>query len=291
MIALNRVEERIRTEPLLTSSLAEEDGPGLNILVLGSDSRELTTERYGKDDGAQRSDSMLLVHLSQDDSRISAVQIPRDTLVEAPQCTGRASGTTMMINSALNAGPACSVQAAEELTGVPIQHFALVDFDGFASVIDAIGGLPVRLDAPMKDTAADLDLPAGDQVLDGRQALAWARARHSIGDGSDISRLSHQQEVIAAIVDRVREQNLLTRPDRVLDLADSAAEALTVDSDLGTSAALASVFTRLAQVDANRITVVTMPWQPAPEDPNRVVPSPEAATLFADIRKDVPVTG
>lgn len=286
VFAFNSIGDKMATEPLLTSSVAAQHGVGLNILVLGSDSRNLSEDEYGDDDGTQRSDSMLLVHLGEGESHISAVQIPRDTLTDAPECSRQTPGSTIMINTALNSGPACSVQAVENLTGLPIAHFVLVDFDDFANVIDAIGGLPVHLDKAMKDPSAHLDLPAGDQVLDGRQALAWARARHSIGDGSDISRLAHQQDVIDAISERVRDQKLLTRPDRLARSVDAIAGSLTVDDGLGNSAALASLANRVSHVDREETTIITMPWEPAPEDANRVIASAEADEVFAALQKD-----
>jgi len=274
-------------EAVITSS------EGLNILVLGSDARKLREPGYGEDDGTRRSDSMMLVHLAEHDARIDAVQIPRDTLMRLPSCAAAENslpGGEGMINAALNHGPACSVSAVETLTGVSIDHFLLVDFDGFSDVIDALGGVPVRLPAPLRDSSAQLDLPAGEQLLNGRQALAWARVRHAIGDGSDIARLGHQQEVIRAIADRVRGENLLTRPDRLYGFLDAVTKSLTVDRDLGSVTALASLGTRISHVAGKDVTVLTMPWQPAPQDPNRVVPSPEATAVFGAMARDQPLT-
>ncbi|MGO4452975.1 LCP family protein [Arthrobacter sp. RAF14] len=274
-------------EAVITSS------EGLNILVLGSDARKLREPGYGEDDGTRRSDSMMLVHLAEHDARIDAVQIPRDTLMRLPSCAAAENsfpGGEGMINAALNHGPDCSVSAVEALTGVSIDHFLLVDFDGFSDVIDALGGVPVRLPAPLRDSFAQLDLPAGEQLLNGRQALAWARVRHIIGDGSDIARLGHQQEVIRAISDRVRGENLLTRPDRLYGFLDAATKSLTVDRDLGSVTALASLGTRISHVSGKDVSVLIMPWQPAPQDPNRVVPSPEAAAVFGAMARDQPLT-
>ena len=121
----------------------------LNILLLGSDSRDLAEESFGEGDGSRRSDAMVLAHLSADDDRIDAVQLPRDTLMDLPACSdtgeGTFSGGRGMLNSALNFGPACSVAAVEELTGVRVDHFVEVDFEGFMAIIDALGGLPVCL--------------------------------------------------------------------------------------------------------------------------------------------------
>ena len=138
------------------------------------------------------------------------MQIPRDTLTTLPACSdsgsgGFAGGPNLMINSALAGGPACSVRAVEALSGVHINHFVQLDFDGFASMVNALGGVDVCLDEPMVDRDAKLDLPAGKQQLDGKDALALARTRHAVGDGSDIGRLGHQQVVMSSIIGRARD--------------------------------------------------------------------------------------
>ncbi|MFE5776775.1 LCP family protein [Brachybacterium sp. NPDC056505] len=269
--------------PAAQNETADDDG-AVNILFLGSDSRVGETDEK---DSTARSDSILLAHLDADDSSVHAVQIPRDTLMDLPACadTGNGSfaGGRGMINSVLNFGPACSVAAVESLTGVRVDHFVEVDFAGFAAIVDALDGLPVCLPEGLHDKAADLDLPAGRQTLDGRQALALARTRHAVGDGSDIARLDHQQQVMKAIMQRADSRNLLTRPDRLYPFLQATSSALTVDDQLGSIPRMTSLASRLARVPSDSITVETMPWTPAPSDPNRVVPSSKAAAVFATL--------
>lgn len=269
--------------PAAQNETADDDG-AVNILFLGSDSRVGETDEK---DSTARSDSILLAHLDADDSSVHAVQIPRDTLMDLPACadTGNGSfaGGRGMINSVLNVGPACSVAAVESLTGVRVDHFVEVDFAGFAAIVDALDGLPVCLPEGLHDKAADLDLPAGRQTLDGRQALALARTRHAVGDGSDIARLDHQQQVMKAIMQRADSRNLLTRPDRLYPFLQATSSALTVDDQLGSIPRMTSLASRLARVPSDSITVETMPWTPAPSDPNRVVPSSKAAAVFATL--------
>lgn len=269
--------------PAAQNATADDDG-AVNILFLGSDSR---VGEADEKDSTARSDSILLAHLDADDSSVHAVQIPRDTLMDLPACadTGNGSfaGGRGMINSVLNFGPACSVAAVESLTGVRVDHFVEVDFAGFAAIVDALDGLPVCLPEGLHDKAADLDLPAGRQTLDGREALALARTRHAVGDGSDIARLDHQQQVMKAIMQRADSRNLLTRPDRLYPFLQATSSALTVDDQLGSIPRMTSLASRLARVPSDSITVETMPWTPAPSDPNRVVPSSKAAAVFATL--------
>ncbi|WP_159610783.1 LCP family protein [Glutamicibacter sp. JC586] len=271
---------------------APDSSHGMNILLLGSDTRDIDSKAFGKGSGA-RSDSMVLVHIAAENKRIDAVQIPRDTLVDMPACEDTGSGTfaggVAMMNSALNYGPACSVSAVESLTGVHLDHFVEVNFEGFMSIVDALGGVNVCLPAAMKDSKANLDLPAGQQTVNGTDALALARTRHAVGDGSDIARLSHQQMVMSAIVQQATSKETLARPDRLYSFLDAATKSLTVDTGLSSLGNLTALAARVQAVPSDEITFMTMPWQPAPQNKNRVVPSADAATLFAGLREDTPV--
>jgi len=288
-----KLQGNISTASMRSSeSAAPDSSHGLNILLLGSDTRDLEASGFGKATGA-RSDSMVLVHVAAGNKRIDAVQIPRDTLVDMPACedTGHGSspGGVSMINSALNYGPACSVAAVESLTGVQLNHFIEINFEGFMSIVDALGGINVCLPQPMKDPKAKLDLPAGDQKVNGTDALALARTRHAVGDGSDIARLGHQQMVMSAIVQQATSRETLARPDRLYSFLDAATQSLTVDPGLSSLSDLTALAARAQAVPSDEITFMTMPWEPAPQNRNRVVPSADADALFTNLREDSPV--
>ncbi|QGG40323.1 transcriptional regulator [Aeromicrobium yanjiei] len=279
--------------------VVKDDTPkgALNVLFIGSDSRKLKTKGYGKEEG-QRSDALMLVHFSKNNTRIDAVQIPRDTLTDLPACddTGSgafAGGPQQMINSALAGGPACSVRAVEQLSGVHINHFVQLDFDGFASMVNALGGVKVCLNQAMVDPDAKLNLPAGKQKLKGKDALALARTRHAVGDGSDIGRLGHQQVVMSSIISQARSAGTLTRPDRLFKFINALTSSITVDDGISSIPKLTSLAQRARSVDDSDIRFITMPNGTAPTDPNRVVKTADADTIFAAIAKDkkVPVEG
>lgn len=288
------LRQNLTVQPLRAGDQdAASTGPtgALDILLLGSDAR--ATEQDGGAEPA-RSDAMLIVHIAADDSRIDALQIPRDTVLDLPPCDdvghGAAAGGHGMINAALNYGPACSVAAVETLTGVQIDHFLEMDFAGFAAIVDALDGLPVCLPEALEDSKADLHLPAGEQVLGGDDALALARTRHAVGDGSDISRLDHQQMVLSALADRARDQNVLTRPDRLYPFLSAVTSATTVDPELGSMSTLTALASRVGGIPEGGLTVRTMPWAAAPEDPNRVVPGEDADQMFRNLSDDLPLT-
>jgi LCP family protein required for cell wall assembly len=281
-------------------SIVDGDTPkgAMNILFIGSDSRDLKTSEYGKGTGSQRSDALMLVHFSKGNSRIDAVQIPRDTVLDLPACKDTGSGafrggTNVMINSALDGGPACSVRAVETLTDVRIDHFVQLDFEGFASMVNALGGVNVCLDEPLVDPLAKLDLPAGKQKIEGKDALALARTRHAVGDGSDIGRLGHQQVVMSSIISQARSTSVLTRPDRLFKFVNALTKSITVDEGISSISDLTGLAKRARAVPDSGITFVSMPNGAAPSDPNRVVKTDDADTIFQALKKDreMPVEG
>ena len=282
----------------LSDSRVEDKTPegAMNVLFIGSDSRDLATKEYGSSSADdQRSDALMLVHFSADNSRIDAVQIPRDTLVDLDACQDTGGGTFeggqgVMINAALEGGPACSVSAVEQLSDVRIDHFVQLDFDGFASMVDALGGVDVCIDEPLVDPDAKLDLAAGDQRLDGKDALALARSRKAIGDGSDIGRLGHQQAVMSSIIGRARSAEILSRPDKLFSFLNAVTSSITVDEGISSIRNLAGLANRARVVPDKAITFVTMPNGAAPTDPNRVVATPDADVIFGEMAKDQELT-
>lgn len=300
VVAVAQLQGNVTTAPIRSDLGAETDDAApaldtgsLNILLLGSDARALSSDAFGDDDGTQRSDAMVLAHISADNTRIDAVQLPRDTLMDLPPCPDTGRGATRggqgMLNSALNAGPACSVAAVERLTGVHVDHFVQMDFEGFIGMVDAMGGIDVCLPEPLQDPHAMLDLPAGPQAVDGTQALALARTRHALAEESDIARLGHQQMVLSAIVQKATRSDVLVRPDRLYAFLDAATSSMTVDPDLGALSSLVGLAARVANVPLSDVTFLTMPWAPAPQDRNRVVPAADAAVVFQALRDDTPV--
>jgi LCP family protein required for cell wall assembly len=279
------------------SASATADGAGagggaLNILVLGTDSRDGEENRRlgGGPAGGARSDTAMVVHLDEGRSSATVVSIPRDTLVTRPACPLPDGGTSavargVMFNSAYAVGgPVCAVKTVEALSGVPVDHYLEIDFAGFADLVDALGGVTVELEEPIDDDKSHLDIDAGVHRLYGEQALALARTRHGIGDGSDLGRIGLQQKLVRALLEQVEQADLLADPVRLYQVADAATSGLTADTGLDSLAELAAFARSVGGLTPEAVRTVTLPVVPAPADRNRVVPDePEAGELWASL--------
>lgn len=265
----------------------------LNILVLGSDSRsgKENQELGGGDSEGARSDTAMVVHLDAGRTKATVVSIPRDTLVTRPSCPLPSGGSTSvaynsMFNNAYSVGgPACAVKTVEAITDVRMDHYIEIDFSGFARLVDALGGVTVTTDEDIDDEDSHLKLEAGTHDLDGAQALALARTRHGIGDGSDLGRIGLQHKLVKALLEQISATNLLYDPAKLYRVADAVTGSLTTDTGLDSLTELMRLGESLRGLPANGLTTVTMPVVPAPWDRNRVVAQePEAGKLWASLR-------
>lgn len=272
----------------------------LNILVIGSDTRDgLGTSEYGVGtaEGGARSDTNLLVHISADRESVQVISIPRDSMTKAPaDCDDPestvADGEVRRWNDNFNqGGPACVVKTLEGLTGIFIDHVAVVDFSGFQSMVDGLGGVNVCLPEPVADPDAQINLPAGKQRLDGKDALGYVRMRKSLGDGSDIQRIERQQAFMSSMAQEATRTSLLLRPDKLYAFLDAATKSMTADDDLGLRRML-SIARSVKGLGMDELVFVTVPTEPYPANSNRVQWRTEASDeLWASVRDDTDLPG
>ncbi|MEU6576164.1 LCP family protein [Streptomyces sp. NPDC046805] len=281
----------------------------LNILLIGSDARDSAENQKlgGARDTfntAPRADVQMLLHVSADRSNMAVVSMPRDTLVDIPQCTDPGNGkvyapvTQTITNDSLGrGGPGCTVATWEKLTDIHIDHFMMIDFAGVVSMGNAIGGVPVCVDANIHSKSSDghgsgLRLKKGTTYVKGTQALQWLRTRYGFEDNTDIARAKAQHQYMNAMVRQLRANATLSNPGKLRALAETATTALTVDNGLGTVAKLYGLSKELKKVPTDRITMTTMPWVYSATDSGRVVPRPgDAAKLFRLVRDDIALDG
>lgn len=282
-------------------------GRSLNILVMGTDLRGgENTEIAGAGEGGMRSDTTMLVHVSGDRSRIEVVSIPRDSLVEIPSCQlpdGTESGATSgMFNSAFTIGggaqedlthaAACTISTVQSLTDVPVTNHMVVQMDGVVDVVDALGGVRMCLPEPLVQDPAygRFELPAGEQTLDGREAISFLRARHGTGlgleEGSDLSRIARQQAFVDALVRQVLDQNVLTSSPRLYRTIQAVLRAISADPGLADPAALAGLAHSIRNIDPAEIVFTELPVVASATDANRVVWAEDAAAIWERLAAD-----
>lgn len=267
-----------------------------NILMIGSDSRSGNENgRYGRDSGTERSDTTILLHLAADRRSATAVSLPRDLMVDVPGCR-RADGTRSeptfaMFNYAFQAGgSACTIRTVEKMTDIRIDHHVVVDFSGFKEMVDAVDGVEVCVEAPIRDKAAKLRLPAGRVTLNGEQALGYVRARKTLGDGSDTERMDRQQRFLAALAAKVRSNGVLLNPVKLYPVLDAATSSLTTDPGLASLRGLYDLVRGMRGIPMERVQFLTVPRKSYAQNANRdELVEPAAHRLFARLRSDAPV--
>lgn len=286
------------------------EGRAVNILVVGTDSRNGASGELGAGDADDvpglRNDSTMVIHVSADRSRVQIVSIPRDTLVDIPACKHR-DGTTSeptsddMFNNAMvygsNGGDdqediapgiACVKSTVEKLSSMSIDAFMVVDFAGFINMIDALGGVWFNIPEHIEDESAQLYIDAGCWKLSGTHALAYMRSRKGQGDGSDISRIGRQQQLISAMLRELQEKNYVTDPGALINFLQAAISAVNVSDNLGNASSDASLLINVLQkVDRTNIQFITMPVEEPSWDPNRRIPSePMARNVWTALKND-----
>lgn len=265
-------------------------GAALNILVMGSDDRAGDSDDIGR-----RSDTTILVHVSADRSEVYGVSLPRDALVTRPDCEGPdgetvKGGDLEMFNSAFGVGgEVCTVAMVEELTGIYINHYISLDFNGFKDMVDAVNGVTVCIPEAVDDPEHDIHFEAGTQVLHGQQALNYVRERSKLSANADIGRMKRQQVFVASMINKVISANTLTKPYRVYNFVKAATRSITPDPELASLDKLAKLARQFRETDLDDIEFITVPFTTYEPDPNRLVWAPEADELWERIIADKPL--
>ncbi|MFF3816931.1 LCP family protein [Streptomyces bluensis] len=273
-----------------------------NILVVGSDSRDGANAGYGKGLTTMQSDTLMVVHIPADRKWATVVSFPRDSWVEIPECARGDGATSASQHSKINAAfaiggtggevadaAACSIRTIEATTGLRIDHFMSVDFQGFKGMVNALDGIEVCPEQAIHDEKAHLDLEAGCQTVRDEKALGYVRARYSVGDGSDLGRIGRQQEFMKALAEKA--QSKLTSPGALYGFLESATKSLTTDEDLAGIKPLYALASELQGIPNDRLTFLTVPNYPREADvatdrANVVWQYPQAADLFTSLAKD-----
>ena len=285
------VEDALGTDRPDEVVKADVEHKPLNILLLGSDTREGQGNNIGGDTPGL-SDTTILLHLSADRDRAYGVSIPRDSMVERPECErkdgqGTDPGGLRMFNEAYAiGGPACTIKTVEAITNIRINHFVVVDFNGFKNMVDALGGVPVCVPEEVNDNIGHIYLPAGSYEVKGQQALSYVRLRHGLSENGDIGRMKRQQAFLAAMANKAISAGTLLNPVRLYNFLDAATKSLTTDPELASLGKLRGLAGQMKDIGLGKIQFLTVPWETYPPDPNRVQLAPEADQLWKLLRND-----
>src|SRR5215475_3479495 len=269
----------------------------LDILLIGSDTRMGANKQFGRSlaDGGQRSDTIILLHVSPGRKGAVVISFPRDTVVPTLACPALGTGTPGQvadptalerINATFaNGGPSCLYKTVEQITHVRIDHFVQLDFVGFEHVVNDIGGVDICLPFAVNNPQSGLHLSAGKHHVKGKMALAFWRIRENIGVGSDLQRIQRDQYLMASLVQGVEKSNILGSVTKVFSVIKDVASAMTTDMDLNS---MTTILGSVRDLNTKDIQFVQVPTEAYPGDPQAEVEfaQPGAQDLFSAIAHD-----
>ncbi|MFI2429645.1 LCP family protein [Streptomyces sp. NPDC018955] len=278
----------------------------INILLIGTDKR--TGEGngdYGDKGSAGHADTTLLLHVSKDRTNATALSIPRDLIVDVPDCpTEQEDGSQEIIpgsvgvrfNTSLGQSgrtPSCTMRTVTELTGIKPDNFMVADFNAVKTLTSAVGGVEVCLAKDIDDPDSHLKLAAGTHTVEGEEALAFVRTRHSVGTGGDLSRIELQQQFLSSLMRKLKSNDTLTSPSKMIKLAEAGTKALTVDSQLDSISKLKDLGLELGKLNVKNLTFTTVPVLDNPAETVKatvVLNEAKAPEIFDLIKNDVSFT-
>ncbi|MFJ4564071.1 LCP family protein [Streptomyces caelestis] len=277
-----------------------------SILIIGTDKRTGEgNEGYGDKGSSGHADTTILLHVAKDRSNATALSIPRDLIVNIPDCpTKLEDGSEKIVpglrgvrfNRSLGESgrdPGCTMRTVKENTGIQVDHFMMADFNAVKTLTTAVDGVDVCVEKPVNDKESKLVLPAGESKVEGEQALAFVRTRKSFGNSGDLDRIKVQQQFLGSLMRKMSSGDTLTSPSKLLKLAEAATEALTVDQAIGSVGTLKDVALELKKVPTKNISFATVPVVDNPAEQVKatvVLDQTKAPQVFDMIKNDVSFT-
>ena len=278
----------------------------INVLLVGTDKRTGDgNSGYGDSDSPGHADTTVLLHVSKDRTNATAMSIPRDLITDIPDCpTTQDDGSTKVIPGTLNTRfnnslgqegrtPSCTMRTVTALTGVKMDHFMIADFNAVKTLTTAVDGVDICLAKDIDDPDSKLKLSRGEHTIQGEEALAFVRTRHSVGFGGDLSRIEIQQQFLSSLMRKLKSNDTLTSPAKLLKLAEAGTKALTVDSRISSINKLRDLGMELGKFDTKNLAFTTVPVVDNPNEQVKatvVLQEAKANAMFALIKDDVSLT-
>ncbi|MEU1934134.1 LCP family protein [Streptomyces coeruleorubidus] len=277
-----------------------------SVLIIGTDKRTGEgNEGYGDKGSSGHADTTILLHVAEDRSNATALSIPRDLIVDIPDCpTKLEDGSEKVVpglrgvrfNRSLGESgrdPGCTMRTVKENTGIQVDHFMMADFNAVKTLTTAVDGVDVCVEKPVNDKESKLVLPAGPSTVEGEQALAFVRTRKSFGNSGDLDRIKVQQQFLGSLMRKMSSSDTLTSPSKLLKLAEAATKALTVDKAIGNVGTLKDIALELKKVPTKNIAFATVPVKDNPAETVKatvVLDESKAPQVFDMIKNDVSFT-
>lgn len=281
-----------------------------NFLMVGSDTREGAAAEDGVGDasavGGARADTIMIAHVPANRKRVVVVSFPRDLEVDRPACEGwdaKSGKYTDQQHPAVNktklnavygtGGPKCVTKVVQQLSGLAINHFVGIDFNGFKGMVEAVQGVQVCVERPLNDSVLGMIVPqAGAAVtLSGDQALNFVRARHVQGDPtSDYGRITRQQRFLSALLRKAMSNQVLLDPGKLTGFVQAFSKS-TFGDNIGVDQMML-LAQSMQGIQTGRVTFITVPTVgESNERGNEVLRANDTSSLFKAIRDDTPLPG
>ena len=280
----------------------------VNLLLMGTDIRDGTNADIGGTVSGMRSDTTMLVHISADRQWIEIVSLPRDTFVDIPSCKLPDGSQSQPYRDKFNASftvgsggtdmkyaAACTINTVNAITGVTVTNHAVVKMNGVIDVVDAIGGVKMCLPEALHGNpkSARIDLPAGENLLDGKTAIQFLRVRKGTGMGlemgSDLTRIERQQAFINATFRQILSAETLADPTKTFRLINAALGSLSADPAIANPGSVAGLAWSLREIEKRNIIMTKVPVYDTEEGGvGGLGWGPEAAEIFARMAADQP---
>ncbi len=262
----------------------------VNLLLVGSDTRNGQQGHYGANPGSTLNDVNILIHISEDHTKATVISFPRDLYVTRPSCTNPSdtsqtlpAATGVKINSILEyGGLGCVRDAVADSTGMAIPFAALITFDGVVEMSNAVGGVQVCVAKAIDDDYTGLHLSKGEHTLKGTTALKFLRTRHGVGDGSDVTRISSQQVFLSSLVRTIKSNSTLSDVTKLYGLASAATESMSLSSGLANVDTMVSIGRAVASIPLAQFVLVQYPTTLYGDG---LVPNDASATVLIDAVK------
>jgi len=282
-------------------------GQTLNILIMGTDSREGENAELGGENEGARSNTTMIMQLSADRRNVWVVSIPRDTIVDVPQCpttdgslttarSGIRFGHAFAIGKArggnMESGALCQLATVEAITNVRMDGFVVMDFISFRDMVDALGGVDMYLPGAIFSPRTNyLTLAAGWHRFDGTTALQYARARtgQGLGDGSDLRRIERQQDLMMAIAGEALDSNLLTDAPQLIRFLNAVTDSMLMSSNFASVTGLVGLGHSLRHVRPDNINFLMTPITANPADRNTVLFTEDIERVWDNLRHGRPL--